>query len=190
MVTIIDEFLEPDLHDWMCQGIIENRNFPWFFQPNTVSYPDETPQNLVATDYPKYVGIQSSFNHLMYLDSRLNGDGIWGERSYLLDPLIDKLGISRGKISRLKINTVVKQPEHILQGWHFDQPLDDPRLDNHGLKIAVYYLNTTNGYTLLEDGSRVTSVANRLVTFSNNILHTCVSQTDVHRRIIVNINYY
>ncbi len=188
MVTIIDDFLEPGLHNWMCQGIIEERNFPWYFQPSTVSEPDETPQNLVATDYPKYIGIQSSFNHLMYIDSRLNGEGIWGNCSYLLDPLIDKLG-GRDKISRLKINTVVKQPEHILQGWHRDQPLDAPELDNHGLKIAIYYLNTTNGYTLLEDGTKVSSVANRLVKF-DNILHTCVTQTDEYRRVTVNINYY
>ena len=89
----------------------------------------------------------------------------------------------KDKISRLKVNSVIKQPEHMLHGWHKDQPDED-------IKIAIYYLNTTNGYTLLEDGTKVSSVANRLVMFNNTIVHTCVSQTDVHRRVVININYY
>ena len=83
MVTLIDEFLEPGLYDWMYQGIVENRNFPWFFQPNTVYNPNETPSNLVADDYPKYIGVQSSYNHLMYIEERLHGEGKWSEWSIL-----------------------------------------------------------------------------------------------------------
>ena len=39
-------------------------------------------------------------------------------------------------------------------------------------KTSVMYLNTNNGYTLFEDGTKVDSVANRLVTFNNSTKHS------------------
>ena len=103
----------------------------------------------------------------MYFDET-HKEGEWSDWSYMVQPIIDKL-CGADRISRLKVNSVIKQSEHKLHGWHRDQPKDD-------IKIAIYYLNTTNGYTLLEDGTQIASVANRLVKFSNNMLHTCVSQ--------------
>ena len=173
MVTIIDDFIEPELHKWMCGGIIENKYFPWYFQPVTVG----KPENLKKSIYPTYTEPQYNYNHLMHSE-----EGEVSSWTYLVQPIIDKLGGS-DRISRLKVNSVIKQPEPKVHGWHRDQPEED-------IKIAIYYLNTTNGYTLLEDGTQIDSVANRLVKFSNNMLHTCVSQTDTQRRVVVNINYY
>ena len=175
MVTIIDEFLEPDLHTWICKGIIENKYFPWYFQPVTVPNPVTLPKPV----YNSYHEPQSSYNHLIYLDE-------WSDWGHLVKPIVDKLEVDR--LSRIKVNSVIKRREHKLHGWHLDQAKDGDNKED--LKIAIYYLNTTNGYTLLEDGSRVASVANRLVTLPNTMLHTCVSQTDVHRRVVININYY
>lgn len=173
MVTIIDEFLEPSLHNWICKGIIENKYFPWYFQPVTV------PNPLIKPTFNTYYEPQSSYNHLIYLEE-------WSDWGHLVKPIIDKLEVDR--VSRIKVNSVIKRKQPTLHGWHLDQAREGESKED--LKIAIYYLNTTNGYTLLEDGTRIASVANRLVMFNNTMLHTCVSQTDVYRRVVININYY
>ena len=50
--------------------------------------------------------------------------------------------------------------------------------------------STNNGYTLFEDGTKVDSVANRMVLFEGNRLHTGATQTDERFRYVVNFNYW
>ena len=57
-------------------------------------------------------------------------------------------------------------------------------------KTAIFYLNTNNGYTLFEDGTKIESVANRLLTFDANLPHTGTSCTDKQFRCVLNINYF
>ena len=56
--------------------------------------------------------------------------------------------------------------------------------------ISIFYMNTNNGYTKFEDGTKVESVANRLVTFPANIRHTGTTCTDEKKRSVINFNYY
>ena len=57
-------------------------------------------------------------------------------------------------------------------------------------KTSIFYVNTNNGYTLFEDGTKVESVANRMLTFPTNMKHTGTSCTDSQTRIVINFNYY
>jgi hypothetical protein len=54
---------------------------------------------------------------------------------------------------------------------------------------SILYINTNNGYTELESGEKIESVANRLVSFPTNIKHRGVSQTDEQTRVLLNFNY-
>ena len=52
------------------------------------------------------------------------------------------------------------------------------------------YLNTNNGYTLFEDGTKIDSVANRLVTFNNSTKHSDLTNTcDEPYRLVLNVDY-
>ena len=72
------------------------------------------------------------------------------------------------------------------------------KIQEHGLhtdamfkcRTAVFFLNTNNGYTLFEDGSKVESVANRIVTFPSNMEHSGTTCTDEKRRLVINFNYF
>ena len=46
-----------------------------------------------------------------------------------------------------------------------------------------------NGYSEFEDGTKVESVANRMVTFPANVKHTGTSCTDEKTRVVINFNY-
>ena len=58
------------------------------------------------------------------------------------------------------------------------------------LLTSILYYNTNNGYTRCEDGTKIDSVANRLITFSNNIKHGgAVNTCDAIHRCVMNINW-
>jgi hypothetical protein len=50
-------------------------------------------------------------------------------------------------------------------------------------------MNTNNGYTYFEDGTKAKSVANRLIKFDNVMYHSGTTCTDENQRVVININY-
>ena len=55
-------------------------------------------------------------------------------------------------------------------------------------QVALYSVNTNNGYTLFENGDKAPSVENQLVLFDGSLKHCSVAQTDENLRINININ--
>ena len=55
---------------------------------------------------------------------------------------------------------------------------------------SIFYMNTNNGYTKFEDGTKIESVANRLVSFPSNMKHKGSSCTDEKIRVVINFNYF
>ena len=54
---------------------------------------------------------------------------------------------------------------------------------------AVLSLNTCDGYTKLKDGTKIDSVANRILLFDASEKHCSTTTTNVPARINININY-
>ena len=54
--------------------------------------------------------------------------------------------------------------------------------------VCIYYVNTSNGYTMFNEGKKVSSLENRLLIFSGSEKHCSVVQTDTSARFIININ--
>ena len=54
---------------------------------------------------------------------------------------------------------------------------------------SVYYVNNNDGGTYFENGSRVQSKENRLITFPTNLKHAGSSSSDTKERIVINFNY-
>ena len=94
-----------------------------------------------------------------------------------------ELGIKT--IKRIKANLNLQTPEIITHGFH----VDDPTLKNPAHN-AIYYVNSNDGYTLFEDGTKIESVENRLVIFNSLLKHTGTSCTDEKLRCVVNFLYY
>ena len=59
----------------------------------------------------------------------------------------------------------------------------------HPHKGFLYYINTNNGFTILHNGKKVESVANRALFFDSSKMHRSTTCTDQHTRINININY-
>ena len=99
-------------------------------------------------------------------------------------PIISRLPMD--SLIRIKVNC---HPRQTLRGsenypmstFHVD------RLQEH--TVAILSMNTCNGYTEFEDGTKLESIANSCVIFSGDIKHRSVGQTDENIRVNFNLNF-
>ena len=57
------------------------------------------------------------------------------------------------------------------------------------MTTAIYYLNTNNGYTEFEDGTKIESIANRFFLFDGAIKHASTTTTNALARFNINFNF-
>jgi hypothetical protein len=83
---------------------------------------------------------------------------------------------------RIKINMYPNAETLKEHGMHYDY--------DYSHKAAILSINTCDGYTKLEDGTKIDSVANRMLLFDGQTLHTSSNTTDQTARININFNYF
>jgi hypothetical protein len=169
MYKVIDNFL-PVLAFKDLQTSLLSAEFPWYLNKTKVS-PDHNTNDVY--DF--------QFTHTFYTNffptSSLIG---------VLNPLLESLDPSA--ILRIKANLTTPTPKIIEYGMHTDYGVTDGKFFTG--KTAVFYVNTNDGLTIFEDGSKVESVENRIVIFDSNIKHTGTSCTDSRYRVVLNINFF
>jgi hypothetical protein len=157
---VIDNFL-PKKELESIQNVLLTPGFTWHYNPFISSNnSEEKGFQLVHGFYVENMGIVSNFYNV-------------------LTPLLEKINPSI--LIRIKANLGPKTHEHQRGGWHTDTGAQ--------CKTAVFYVNTTNGYTEFEDGSKVEGKENRFLVFDSQLLHTGVSQTDEKVRCVINFDY-
>jgi hypothetical protein len=122
------------------------------------------------------------FTHMFYLDYAPKS--VFCEKLY---PIFNK--IQAVSIFRIKANLLTRTPNIVENEFHVDIN-DIPEEKLKQLTTSIFYINTNNGYTKFEDGTKVESVANRMVTFPANMKHTGTSCTDEKIRVVINFNYF
>ena len=162
--TIIDNFLDKNIFARIQEYFLESP-FPWYTS-GILSKNDALKAGLLEQDNCQFV-------HIIYSDFSPQSNAI-----SVIQPIIEK--INPLAIVKIKANLNPKTEKIVEHGYHIDYP---------NLTTAVYYLNTNNGYTLLQDGTKIESVENRLVEFNSNLKHTGTSTTDSSFRIVINFNY-
>ena len=159
---IIDNFLDEESFS-ILKTIMLSNDFPWFYNEGVVSLGD-TRLN------------QYQFTHNFYRD------GFPAQAFEIVSPIIEK--INPVALMRVKANLNTRTEEIFEHGYHADY--ENPPSNQ---RTAVFYVNTNNGFTIFEDGTKIESVENRLVSFKTPLLHTGTTCTDVNRRVLINLNY-
>ena len=158
MHKVIDDYLPSEQHISL-KKLMESDNFPWFFNKGKVFETDK------LFDY--------QFLHIFYKEDKINSNYF-----DLLNPLIKKLkplSLIRVKANLYpNINKVVKHPKHV--DYDFIT------------KGALFYLNTNNGPTYVEN-KKIDSVKNRLLLFNASKQHNSTTCTDKKIRLNINVNY-
>jgi len=160
MFEVKDNFL-PEKEYMDIYTLLTNEYFPWYFN-NYKSYSNTEE----LFDY--------QFLHIFYDDYAINSDNF-----KYLKPILKKLNCL--SLIRIKANLNPITQELIKYKPHHDQSFK--------CKTAIYYVNTNNGYTIIE-GKKVKSKKNRIVLLDSTEEHYGTNSTDCNNRMVINFNYF
>jgi len=138
-------------------------SFDWHFVKNIVSEEDKS-----QTGY---------FTHNFYTDYRPQS-----QYMKVIAPILKML--KPQAILRIKGNFYTRGSEKdpIVHGFHKDF--------SYPHQAAIFYVNTNNGFTILEDGTKIESIANRLLLFEGHKDHSSTDCTDTQCRINIGFNFF
>ena len=176
MVNIYDTFLPIDQWKQMYNLILEVGAFPWKYNKRKVGMGKDSLGNY-------------QFTHLLYSFHSMRG-----EAAHTTSPQIDVVKPILDRVKFLALHKVkanlepLKQERHF-STWHTDV-IGEGNKPCNTMTTAIYYVNTCDGYTEFEDGTKVDCVANRLAVFPGNLKHRGVSQQDTKVKCVINLNYF
>lgn len=162
MYKVIDNFLSQEEFEKV-KNFVLNPHFPWNL--TTVVTNDEENLPIPASYY---------FTHEFWSGFHTESE------AQIFAPILNEIDCRA--IMRIKGNlypsteTIVHHDNHI-----------DYEFPHRG---AIFYLNTNNGLTILEDEIEVESVENRLLLFDPSKPHHSTTCTDTKCRVNVNFNFF
>ena len=165
-IKVIDNLLDEEYFKQL-QNQFMSPEVPWVYADNVIGAED------LRCD-PKY-NYQFALN--IYRDFSPQSQAFEMLQPLVIHPKLNVVGLFS-----IKANMNIATEEIHEHGLHTDAMFN--------CRTAVFFLNTNNGYTLFEDGTKVESVANRIVTFPSNMEHSGTSCTDEKRRLVINLNYF
>jgi len=141
-----------------------NINTAWFYQPKMITSSSNDDRGF--------------FSHALFHNNQITSDAY-----SLMAPLLEKL--NAGPLINIRANLNIKSDKQYASEFHNDYTYDEAL-------TAIYYLNKNNGYTEFddEDKTKVYSEPNKVAVFNCKLKHRMMSQTDVNRRILININFF
>jgi hypothetical protein len=160
MFKIIDNFLS-EQEFTNINNLLTSENFSWYFN-----------------NYKTSATIQELFEyqliHIFYDKDNVNSDHF-----NCLKPILSKLNCL--SLIRAKVNLNPITQNLIKFKPHKDQSFK--------CKVALYYVNTNNGYTMIEE-KKIESKKNRMVLFDSTTEHYGTNSTDCNNRMVINFNYF
>ncbi len=116
------------------------------------------------------------FTHSFFTGNKFNSD------YFDLSVLYNELKVSR--LDEVRANLTLKYDRPKESGWHTDNEFSD-------CLTAIFFLDTCNSTTLLgNDKIKIKSKENSILIFKSSTLHKLITQTDVEKRIVLNINFF
>lgn len=164
MIKITDNFLDTDTFSTLSNELLMP-SFPWYQSP------------IDAKEHEGNKLRNMQFVHYFY-ENNMAMDGC-----DILIPVVQK--INPLAVLRIKANITLQHDTQLKHDFH----VDITNTTNPTAMVSILYMNTNNGWTELEDGTKVHSVANRLVTFPNHVKHRSVSCSDQTYRMVLNFAY-
>jgi len=166
-IIIKDNFLDKNTFNSIKNTIFDSDQdsvFPWFLQNYKVKRGDNEMQ----------------LTHIFYSNYVINSNYFKSLR-----PILKKLKVRA--LQRIKANVTFKTNKIRLYKYH----TDFKTLKNEAVgKTGLFYLHTTNGPSVFENGKKVDCVENRMVTFPTNMSHSGSTHTDSPFRGVINFNWF
>ena len=175
MIKVIENFLPKPIFNNIL-NIVESEQFDWKWHNETIPGDGNFMFNKVLYVYP-FEGKGEIFDKEL-----LPLFGIF--KDFQDEHLPEK----SKTLVKLKLNLYPNQGKQVNHGKHFDISIN--RMVDPNIITSVFNFHTCNVSTVVEiDGKKnnISSKANRLILFDNT-WHYGITQTDIPRRIVLNIN--
>lgn len=157
-MKLIENFLDQATFNNIKNALL-NSSFPWHYSQFTGDKKDYS---------------DSFFYHYLFCDNNQTSPYF----NLVLMPLITRLNFNH--LLRAKVNLYLKKEKSIKTEFHVDSKVDHT--------VALFSMNTNNGFTYFKKGDRVPSVENQMLIFDGHLQHCSVAQTDERHRININID--
>jgi hypothetical protein len=165
---VIENFFDEDYFNNLVDlftGKTNEEQIPWHFNSSVAYYNDDAVKN-----------------NLFYMSHVFYDLNIPMSPHYeILFPLLQELGIANWGLIRIKANLYPNTERLHEHPMHTDFPFSH--------SAAILSLNTCDGYTKLKDGTKIDSIANRVLLFDASEKHCSTTTTNIPARMNININY-
>jgi hypothetical protein len=168
---VIDNFLPEYIFPEVQETIVRNPEFPWYISPAVARQPGED-------------GDDGNWNwyasHTFY-DLNRPCSPFWEiiDRYFLetfcKEDMCRSFIRAKANFYANKGDELVEHPQHMDYGFQHT--------------AAVFSLNTCDGFTRLADGTKIDSVANRIVFFDGSSQHNSTTCTNQKGRFNINFNF-
>lgn len=115
------------------------------------------------------------FIHFLFFDNKIQSN-----KYSDVFPIMEKLKIKHPE--RIKVNLYTKSDTLVKHGSHVDSGISK--------KGCIFYLNTNDGFTILDGDIGIKSIENRLLIFDPKKPHSSTNCTDRNYRSTINFNYF
>jgi hypothetical protein len=160
-IQTVDNFLEKSNFDFLFD-LISSCSFPYFLQKKlNINQEDD-----INDCY---------FTHTLFFTNTVNS-----EYYKFFIPLFEKIKIK--SLIRAKINFYPKGEKLIIHTPHTDYDFEH--------KGFILSFNTCDGFTILNDNTKIESISNRALFFDPSKSHSSTNCTNSIGRFNININYF
>ena len=139
---------------------VESEDFPWFYSGYVSAVSDTSDFYYIHTLYNNYKPNSGMFNAI----------------GPVLDLLQPKAIIRCRAISYIGKSDLIEHGKHTDFGWPH--------------QVCILYLNTNDGFTRLDNGDKIMSVANRALFIDGTTVHNSSNCTNAKRRLVLTFNYF
>ena len=162
--SVEDNFLDIDYFNTL-KKLLQDPEFPWYWRKSSLAHNESLEGYHTHNFFTECITSSPHITSLHHLFKKIN-----------LASLIEA-----------RANAVLRVTSNRLSDWHSDRNFSSP------FKTSILYFNKCDGptYLKIEDKEiEVESIPNRLLTFDGQIKHRMKIQSDIKRRIILNLNYF
>lgn len=158
---IKDDFLDKEYYQHLKREM-SGHNFPWLYQSEVAAQGE------------------NKDDHFYFIHRIYDSNNAISTFCSSLEDLFQVLDVKA--LLRVRVLLYVNQGKMIIHDDHTDYP--------YSHKTALLYVNTNNGSTGFDDGTRVDSVENRVVLFDGSNPHNSSTCTDQKVRVVLSVNYF
>lgn len=163
---VIDDFLDKETYAGF-SNYLKSEDVPWYLRKIDTTMGNTKNKN-------------GFFSFCFYNDHAPNHDAFY----QFMPPFIDKLKAE--SLIQIRANLTFRDIDSRESAFHNDYLYDKAT-------TGIFYLTTCNAKTVLDlpdVNKSIQSVENRMLLFPTKIKHNVIYQTDVHRRYVVNFNFF